>query len=225
MNTKILKSLIILCFLLLPLNVSAYNEGRTFSGIGIYNEVREDNIVITNILENTPAEKAGLQIEDVILEVDGENATKSNFQEINTKIRGEEGTIVKLLIKRGEKTIPFIITREKIYDSNYVEIFPKFYLYRQYPKLENGIYYFWMKVLKYGWGDSKNFGYKDFYCQKIYVAIDIQNEKIGLLENIGYNDKGDVLFEYTNDSLDRVIPGSIGYYLFEFMKKILIRNE
>ena len=87
-----------------------------FYGIGITITSREDDLVVVSVLEDTPAERAGLKADDVIVEIDGESRMKWDSDEAVLLIRGEEGTDVTLGIRRGdeEQLRDFTITRAKI---------------------------------------------------------------------------------------------------------------
>ena len=72
----------------------------TFEGIGAEVTVRNGLITIVAPIPDTPAEEAGVKSGDVILEIDGESVEGWDlFQAIN-RIRGEEGTPVRLLVRR-----------------------------------------------------------------------------------------------------------------------------
>ncbi len=75
----------------------------TLFGIGIQIGIRNDQIVVIAPIEDTPAEKAGLKSQDLILEIDGESTKGMSVKDAADRIRGEKGTSVKLLVKRGEK--------------------------------------------------------------------------------------------------------------------------
>ncbi len=93
-----------------------FQEGLdgTFTGIGA--ELLEQNgaIMISTPLSGFPAEKAGLRARDVILKIDGEDATQLNVSEAVKKIRGEAGTTVKLTLLRDGQQLEVPIVREKI---------------------------------------------------------------------------------------------------------------
>lgn len=73
-----------------------------YYGIGAY--VSMDAITgcgkISGIIENTPAQEAGLRENDIIYRVDGESVQGLELSEIVSKIKGEEGTTVHLTIYR-----------------------------------------------------------------------------------------------------------------------------
>lgn len=85
-----------------------------FVGIGVYITIVEENIEIVESIEGSPAYKMGLRTGDIILEVDGESVEGLTLDEVSKLIKGEEGTCVKLKIKRGENIIVYNITREVV---------------------------------------------------------------------------------------------------------------
>ncbi len=87
-----------------------------FVGIGIYmiEDTETNQIMVLSPIKGSPAEKAGIQPGDYIISVNGEPCTADDMTVISTKIKGEEGSTVKLQILRGEETLDFEITRENI---------------------------------------------------------------------------------------------------------------
>lgn len=83
---------------------------NNFEGIGA--EVREidGKTTIVSPIKNSPAEKAGLLPNDVILEVNGTNLVGKKVEESVSLIRGPKGTEAKLLIERPGVEQPFEIT-------------------------------------------------------------------------------------------------------------------
>ncbi len=55
---------------------------------------------INGVIENTPAQDAGLRENDIIYKIDGESAQGLDLTEIVSRIKGEEGTTVHLTIYR-----------------------------------------------------------------------------------------------------------------------------
>ena len=93
------------------------SEG-VYEGIGAY--LQQDNetmlIKVVKPIKNSPAEKAGILAEDIIVEVDGEDITSQDINLVVSKIRGESGTSVNIGIRRsGEDGIlHFDIVRAKV---------------------------------------------------------------------------------------------------------------
>lgn len=93
-----------------------------FTGIGIYmtNNVKDNTILIISPIKGSPAESAGIQAGDVISKVDGVSYKGEELSEASSKIKGEEGTKVKLEIIRESKTFEVEIERKSI-KANHVE--------------------------------------------------------------------------------------------------------
>ena len=79
----------------------------TYDGIGapISKDQETKLVMIVSPYKDSPAEKAGLRTGDVILAVNGEDATALDPDEVAKRIRGKKGTQVTLTIQRkaGEK--------------------------------------------------------------------------------------------------------------------------
>ena len=87
-----------------------------FVGIGIYmvKDTDTNKIKVLVPIKNSPAEKAGILSGDLILSVDGVQYNADEMSVASTKIKGEEGTVVKLEIIRNNETLNFEIKRERI---------------------------------------------------------------------------------------------------------------
>ena len=91
---------------------TSFNESLSSSFEGIGAEIQERNgyIMVVSPIKNSPAEKAGLLPQDLILSVDGESIKGMSANEAVLLIRGEKGTSVTLSVQRGEDTEPFDIS-------------------------------------------------------------------------------------------------------------------
>ena len=87
-----------------------------YVGIGIYMIVNyeEGTITVVEPMENSPALEAGLKENDLIISVDGEKITAENVSDLSDAIKGEEGTKVKLGIRRGEEEFEVEVERKRI---------------------------------------------------------------------------------------------------------------
>lgn len=85
-------------------------------GIGAELGERENRIIVVSPLKGSPAERAGLLPEDVIVQVDDMEITDQNLNEVVTRIRGAKGTKVTLkILREGEDDLlTFTITRDDI---------------------------------------------------------------------------------------------------------------
>jgi len=85
--------------------------GEIGGGIGAEIGIRSGQPTIIRTLPDNPAEKAGLHAGDVIVAVNDESADGWDAEQTVTAIKGEEGTTVKLVVRRGSTTKNFSITR------------------------------------------------------------------------------------------------------------------
>ncbi len=69
-----------------------------FEGIGAYVGMKDNKITIIAPFEGSPAARAGIKAGDIILEIDGLSTDNLSINEAVFKIRGPQGTPVKLLI-------------------------------------------------------------------------------------------------------------------------------
>lgn len=85
-----------------------------YEGIGIGFNQKKEGYIVTKVLANSPAEKSGLKVDDIIEKVDNEEIKNLDFDKIGDKIRGKSGTPVKLTINRAAETIDFSVIRAPI---------------------------------------------------------------------------------------------------------------
>lgn len=89
-------------------------SGTIGGGVGIEVGLRNDVLTIVRILKDNPAEKAGLNVDDVIIAVNDENVEGQGVEATVKKIRGEVGTTVKITVLRGNATRDFTVTRAEV---------------------------------------------------------------------------------------------------------------
>jgi C-terminal processing protease CtpA/Prc len=71
----------------------------------------EDEIMVDKLLPDGPADRAGVQIGDVILSVDGKSAAGKRTADLVDWIVGDEGTTVKMQFRRGGKSVSLVLRR------------------------------------------------------------------------------------------------------------------
>ena len=93
-----------------------FNEvvNGTYEGIGATIQETSSGIIVIDMYENSPSEKAGLKIGDIILEVDEIDATKTGATEISEYIKGKEEKEVYMKVKRDDKEVEIELVRDKI---------------------------------------------------------------------------------------------------------------
>lgn len=88
--------------------------GNIGGGIGAEIGNRNSRPTVVRTLPDTPAQKAGLQPGDVVLAVNEEATEGWSVSDTVSKIRGEIGTTVKVMVLRGSEPKEFTITRASI---------------------------------------------------------------------------------------------------------------
>ena len=104
-----------------PDEVEKLNEtiSGTYTGIGAY--VSKDASTgcpkIAGVISGAPAETAGLQTDDILLEADGESLQDLDLDMAVSRIRGEKGTTVHLTISRDGKKQDVDVMREEVHSE------------------------------------------------------------------------------------------------------------
>ncbi len=85
-----------------------------FEGVGVEIGVRNRRLQVISPIKGTPAERAGLRAQDIIVAIDGESTEDMALEEAVLKIRGTKGEVVVLDVMRGEKVRKIEIIRDTI---------------------------------------------------------------------------------------------------------------
>ena len=92
-------------------------ELSDYVGIGIYVSQPTDTkeaIILAPVGDESPAFKAGIKEYDVIIKVNGEDVTGLELDEVTNKIKGKEGTKVKITVDRDGEEKEFEVERKSI---------------------------------------------------------------------------------------------------------------
>lgn len=93
------------------LNIRTRGE---FGGLGIHINMSEDGYVrIVSPIDDTPADRAGLQAQDLIVTLDGKPVKGLSLTDVLDVMRGKPGTTITLTIVRKEKPQPFDVDIER----------------------------------------------------------------------------------------------------------------
>ena len=89
-------------------------QGNTV-GIGVYVTIDTETecVKILTVMENSPAQKAGMKAGDVVIAIDDVSVTEIGYYEAINRVAGKEGTTVKLKVLRGDQILDLVATREK----------------------------------------------------------------------------------------------------------------
>lgn len=97
---------------------AAHRESLASERIGIGAEITRSNgkFIIVAPVKSSPADKAGLRPYDEIIRIDGEGIAGDSLQEVVKRIRGKQGTTLKMTIYRPDenKHLEMSITRDAI---------------------------------------------------------------------------------------------------------------
>ncbi len=87
----------------------------SFAGLGI--QVTMDNegpdegyVKVVSPIDDTPAERAGIQTNDLIVKIDGADVYDMSLDEAIAKLKGKKGTKVEISVLRDRKKEPFDVT-------------------------------------------------------------------------------------------------------------------
>ena len=107
-----------------PRRLRELEESTTgrYAGVGIQMDVRDSGITVVATLPGTPAERAGIETGDRIIEIEGKSTAGLTPDEALKALRGSPGSKVKVSVDRpGLATrLPFTLTRADI-DVNPVQ--------------------------------------------------------------------------------------------------------
>ena len=103
------------------LTKDAYKELRAdtsgrFGGIGIEVGIKQGTLTIVAPLEGSPAARAGIKAGDKIVRIDGKLTQNMTFSDAVVKMRGKNGSNVKLTVRRDgvKDPIDFVVQRQVI---------------------------------------------------------------------------------------------------------------
>lgn len=87
-----------------------------YCGIGatVSQSIETKKLIVVNPFENSPAYKAGMRPNDEIISVDGVSVVGEDINNVVAKMKGEQGTSVKVGVLRGQETLELDIVRDKI---------------------------------------------------------------------------------------------------------------
>jgi len=93
-----------------------------YGGIGVTIGVRESKVTIIELMDGYSAQRQGIRVGDIIIQVDSVKISQDNFEDISSYVKGEPGTLVQLKILRNSEkdTIQFNILREEVTIKNLV---------------------------------------------------------------------------------------------------------
>jgi carboxyl-terminal processing protease len=87
----------------------------TYAGIGLQIDIRDGWPVVIETVHGGPSERIGLLSGDRIIEVNQESTKGWERDEVSRAIRGQAGTLVALVVQRGDQRLNFSVLRDKVH--------------------------------------------------------------------------------------------------------------
>ncbi len=81
-----------------------------YSGVGIEVSMQDDQVVVISPIEGSPAELAGIRSGDVIVTIDGVAVNTTSLADTIGRMRGKEGTPVRIGVERDGSPEPLLFT-------------------------------------------------------------------------------------------------------------------
>ena len=90
-------------------------SGR-YSGVGLEISQSDNRILVISPIDGTPAQRAGIQAGDEIIEIDGHTVAEDGMKDTIDRLRGNAGTLVQIRVRREgfDDPLDFRLTRQKI---------------------------------------------------------------------------------------------------------------
>jgi len=85
-----------------------------YSGVGIVLDLEVHPPIVVEVIDGGPAQRAGLQRGDILMEIDGRSTISMPPQEVVNRLRGLPGTSVVVRIRRGGGELAITLVREII---------------------------------------------------------------------------------------------------------------
>ena len=101
-----------------PDEYAAFMESSngSYSGIGamLSQDYNTGIITVVKVFDGSPAAEAGIQPDDILYKVKGEEVTGQDLSLVVTDLKGEEGTDVEISMMRDTEVLDFTLTRRSI---------------------------------------------------------------------------------------------------------------
>ena len=163
-----------------------------FEGIGAQVAMRKGQLTIIAPMPDTPAERAGIRPGDIILSIDGETTANISLLEAVSKIRGEKGSTVELLVMHLNNGEPVTVVVERgVIPLDSVS----------FTMLDNGVGHLRIFNFADNTNDEVSAALNEFKSSEgIGLLVDLRNNPGGLLRSVvdvasQFLDDGLVLYE------------------------------
>jgi carboxyl-terminal processing protease len=98
---------------------SRIQNSEKLTGIGIYFDLFDKTPVITDLIKDLPADKAGIVSGDKMIAIDGKSTAGKSFDDVSKALKGEAGTTIALTLQRvNGKTEEVAVKRQEFHETN-----------------------------------------------------------------------------------------------------------
>jgi carboxyl-terminal processing protease len=89
---------------------------NAYVGVGITIQIsqKEEGFSVLEVVKGGPAEEAGLQVGDLLIDVEDQDVRKMSATEVRNLVRGEEGTFVRMTVLRKGDHQTFSVERRQV---------------------------------------------------------------------------------------------------------------
>ena len=161
-----------------PEEFAAFNRESSGEYYGIGMVISQDETTglakVEYFFDGSSAEEAGMQAGDLIISIDGTDVTKMSLQEISVLCIGEEGTSIKMEVKRSDEVLAFEMVRRAV-ERDMVT----------YRMLDDGIGY--MRIAQFGGNCEEKFSEAmDYFSQNNAkgIVVDLRDDPGGYLSTV-----------------------------------------
>ena len=93
--------------------MEAYESQKASIGVSVVMDP-SGYMKVIEVFADSPAEEAGIEVGDLIVEVEGTMVTADNYSELSTSMGGEEGSTLNLVVRRDSQDDDVEIVRRNI---------------------------------------------------------------------------------------------------------------
>lgn len=94
--------------------LETFNNAYVGVGITIEEDEAAGGLRVVAVTPGGPADEAGVQVDDIVVEVEGQSTLTLGTAGARDLVRGEEGTQVTMLLARGDARLELTLTRRSI---------------------------------------------------------------------------------------------------------------
>lgn len=85
-----------------------------YEGVGCTIKPSEKGVIVFEVFEDSPAFNGGLMPGDIIIKLDGKDATKMDTEEVSSYIKNSKTNKVKLVVLRNDEELEISLTRARV---------------------------------------------------------------------------------------------------------------